>query len=197
MVKTLYEWDRWACERWFISPLVNARVHPNAVTLFTLIAAVSGALVMPQYLWLGVLLFFIGRFFDNADGGVARASNKVTKFGESFDTWTGAASLGALFFMMGSGALAFLGVAGAVLSRVLCLFVDDEKEFFNPTWLRKFPLVVELLRNELAGMPYFLLPLFAAFDCVDVFLWLTLLGNWLTIIVFTPILLKTGGKARK
>ena len=72
MLKTLYEWDRWVCERWFISPLVNAHVHPNAVTLFTLIAAVSGALVMPQYLWLGVLLFFIGRFFDNADGGVAR-----------------------------------------------------------------------------------------------------------------------------
>ena len=189
-ILTLYGWDRWLCERWVVAPLVRTDVHPNTITLFTLVTAVAGALIMPQYLWLGISLIFIGRFFDNADGGVARASNKVTGFGESFDTWTGAASFCALFIMMGSGVLVFLGIAGACLARVLCLFVEDAKEFFNPKKLHRLPLVVQLLRNELLGIPYFLLPLFAAFGGLDVYLWLTALGNWITIIVFTPILLK-------
>jgi len=188
-ILTLYGWDRWLCERWVVAPLARTGVHPNTITLFTLVTAVAGALIMPQYLWLGISLFFIGRFFDNADGGVARASDKVTKFGASFDTWTGAASFCALFIMMGNGAVVFLGVAGACLSRVLCLFVEDEKNFFNPKQLQRLPLVVELLRNELLGIPYFLLPMFAALGYLDVFLWLTALGNWATIIIFTPILL--------
>jgi len=188
-ILTLYEWDRWLCERWVVAPCARAGVHPNTITLFTLVTAVAGALIMPQYLWLGISLFFIGRFFDNADGGVARASDKVTKFGASFDTWTGAASFCALFIMMGNGAMIFLGVAGACLSRVLCLFVEDEKDFFNPKQLQRLPLVVALLRNELLGIPYFLLPMFAALGYMDVFLWLTALGNWATIIIFTPILL--------
>ncbi len=63
------------------------------------------------------------------------------------------------------------------------------KEFFNPKKLQHLPLVVELLRDELLGIPYFLLPMFAAFGYMDGFLWLTALGNWATIIIFTPILL--------
>ena len=61
-------WDVKIAVKYLVPVTASAFPYPNMITLFTLILAVAGVLVMPNYLMAGVTLFFLGRFLDNVDG---------------------------------------------------------------------------------------------------------------------------------
>ena len=59
---------------------------PNIITLISLIVSLIGVYyIQLKYYKLGALLFFVGYFFDCADGIFARKYNMTTKFGDYFD----------------------------------------------------------------------------------------------------------------
>ena len=59
---------------------------PNIITLISLIVSLIGIYYIQfKYYKLGALLFFVGYFFDCADGIFARKYNMMTKFGDYFD----------------------------------------------------------------------------------------------------------------
>ncbi len=110
-------WDVKIAANYLVPMTASAFPYPNMITLFTLILAVAGVMIMPSHLLPGVMVFFLARFLDNVDGEVARVTGQTSKFGASFDKFTGAVSFFLLFLVMGEGYLAYLGAAGAVLSR--------------------------------------------------------------------------------
>ena len=61
-------WDVKIAVKYLVPVTASAFPYPNMITLITLILAVAGVLVMPNYLMAGVTLFFLGRFLDNVDG---------------------------------------------------------------------------------------------------------------------------------
>jgi len=61
-------------------------LSPNVLTaIATIISLLSGIAFYMRILWGGVLLIFLGGFFDMLDGAVARASGRVTRFGAVLD----------------------------------------------------------------------------------------------------------------
>ena len=59
---------------------------PNILTTISLILSIVGLwLYTKKYVLTGIALFFIGYFFDCADGNFARTYNMQTKFGDYFD----------------------------------------------------------------------------------------------------------------
>lgn len=121
--------------------LAPTGLHPNHVTLISLILALAGAALFADGRWpaaaLGAGLFVLARFLDHVDGCLAVAAAKKTRFGYYFDYVTGALSYGALFLGLGIGlangplgnwalALGGAGVAAAVVAAVLNLDLDRE-----------------------------------------------------------------------
>lgn len=90
-----------------VRPLVNTWVHPNHITLVTLILALIGAgmLAVPDttYQNWGALIFVLARFGDHFDGELARQSGKKSRAGYLFDYITGGISHGVLFLGIGFG----------------------------------------------------------------------------------------------
>lgn len=67
--------------------LALSRIHPNVLTFIGLLINVGAAwlLAMGQFRWAGVVIICAG-LFDMVDGRVARATNRVTRFGGFFDS---------------------------------------------------------------------------------------------------------------
>lgn len=89
----------------FVKLLVNTRVAPNQVTLFSFALAVGAAgglalLRWPYGLWAGVALFELSYVFDKVDGMLARARGTASTSGQLLD-----------FLMDEIKALALLGAA--------------------------------------------------------------------------------------
>ena len=80
------------------SALGSLGIHPNALTLLGLLPAVVAALLSAsgQFLAAGLVLL-VGAPFDALDGAVARAMNKVSRFGAFLDSTTDRYSEGFLF----------------------------------------------------------------------------------------------------
>ena len=83
-----------------------ARISPNVLTFMGLLINVVAALLFGyatadnqrrMFFYAGLVIFGAG-FFDLVDGRVARASNKVTRFGAFFDSVLDRYSDAALFF---------------------------------------------------------------------------------------------------
>lgn len=122
--------------------LAATGLHPNHVTLISLVLALTGAVLFAEgqrlTASLGAGLFVLARFLDHVDGCLAAAANKKSRFGYYFDYATGALSYGALFLGIGIGladgalgawALA-LGVAGAIAAAVSAVLnLDLDREF--------------------------------------------------------------------
>jgi len=69
--------------------LIKNKIHPNIVTLFSLLfAVVSGFLYLEQIYWLGGLSFIIALILDSTDGRVARGTNTYSDFGAKLDAWS-------------------------------------------------------------------------------------------------------------
>jgi CDP-diacylglycerol--glycerol-3-phosphate 3-phosphatidyltransferase len=64
-----------------------SRIHPNVLTLFGLVINLYAAVLLAngQFRWAGGVIIFAG-LFDMVDGRVARATNRVTRFGGFFDS---------------------------------------------------------------------------------------------------------------
>ena len=81
-------------KNWFLKLLVpiidffvKRRLNPNHFTTLGLILSIPAAyLFATGYLRLGGVLMLIGGIFDIIDGKVARATNRVTKFGALYDS---------------------------------------------------------------------------------------------------------------
>jgi len=67
--------------------LALSRIHPNVLTFIGLLINVGAAwlLAVGQFRWAGVVIICAG-LFDMVDGRVARATNRVTRFGGFFDS---------------------------------------------------------------------------------------------------------------
>lgn len=67
--------------------LALSRIHPNVLTFLGLLINVGAAwlLAVGQFRWAGVVIIGAG-LFDMVDGRVARATNRVTRFGGFFDS---------------------------------------------------------------------------------------------------------------
>ena len=140
--------------------LAACRVHPNAVTAFTLILALAAAWLFADggqgaANW-AAGLFVLSRFLDHLDGELARLTNTSSKLGYYLDYASGAFSYGALFLgialglskgSLGSWALALGALAGllALIAALLNISLDrledlDEGEAVGYPGLAGFEL---------------------------------------------------------
>jgi CDP-diacylglycerol---glycerol-3-phosphate 3-phosphatidyltransferase len=74
-----------------MQPVVNSfvkhRLNPNLLTTLSLIICVVAALTYARgVLYLAGIFLLLGGIFDMVDGAVARASNRVTRFGALLDS---------------------------------------------------------------------------------------------------------------
>jgi len=66
--------------------LAKVGISPNTMTILSLLAAiVSGYAYAAKQLVSGVLMMVLMGFLDMLDGAIARAANKETRFGATFD----------------------------------------------------------------------------------------------------------------
>ena len=116
-----------------VSPAVRARVRsaitpiavgagrlgltPNALTVVGFLIAVGAAVAASQQAWLlTAFLVIFGGSFDMLDGGLARAQNRVTRFGAFLDSTLDRWGEGVVYIGIVAGASAAGFVAGAVLA---------------------------------------------------------------------------------
>ncbi len=77
--------------KYFVKPIVNIlvkiKIHPNLVTLLSLILGIVAFLFYWQGIfWAGAIFLFLCGIFDTFDGEIARQTNKVTKIGGFLDS---------------------------------------------------------------------------------------------------------------
>ena len=66
--------------------LCRAKVTPNQITVVAfLVALVSAYFVVKGQLWIGICVWWCGRFFDGLDGIYARYSSMTSLFGSYLD----------------------------------------------------------------------------------------------------------------
>jgi len=86
--KTMFE-DLKESTRDVLSPLAGkiTEINPNTLTLFGLLLSLVSAIFFAkrELLWAGAFLLASG-FFDALDGLVARANNRITRFGGFLDS---------------------------------------------------------------------------------------------------------------
>jgi CDP-diacylglycerol---glycerol-3-phosphate 3-phosphatidyltransferase len=117
----------------FVSPETRARVRravtpialgagrlgltPNALTIIGFLIAIGAAVAAGYGAWLlAAFLVIFGGSFDMLDGGLARAQNRVTRFGAFLDSTLDRWGEGVVYIGIVAGASAAGYVAGAVLA---------------------------------------------------------------------------------
>jgi len=117
----------------FVSPQMRARVRgavapialglgrvgltPNALTVIGFLIAALAAATAAAQAWLpAALLVIVGGSFDMLDGGLARAQNRVTRFGAFLDSTLDRWGEGVVYIGIVAGASAAGFVAGALLA---------------------------------------------------------------------------------
>ncbi len=86
--------------------LVPLRIHPNAVTGFTMVCACSALWLYAQgeALWhWGAVFFVVAMFLDHVDGQLARATGKTSRLGYHLDHIASAMTYATVFIGMGLG----------------------------------------------------------------------------------------------
>ena len=79
-------------------PLVNTKIKPITVTLWSVIAAIIGACLLSfgksMEVWIaGVFFLYLWNLLDGVDGNLARCQNTCSKQGELWDAFGGYAAL--------------------------------------------------------------------------------------------------------
>lgn len=77
--------------KYFVKPIVNIlvkmKIHPNLVTLLSLLLGIVALLFYWQGIfWAGAIFLFLCGIFDTFDGEIARQTNRVTKIGGFLDS---------------------------------------------------------------------------------------------------------------
>ena len=143
--------------------LFHPRVHPNALTLLgTAISLVAAADFAAGELRRGATLAALGGLFDLADGVVARAQGRATRFGAFLDsTLDRLVDLALLFGLAlhyaGSGERAWAWIAGAALAgSVLTSYAKARAEHWLPEltggWLERAERIVLLIAGGVLGL---------------------------------------------
>jgi phosphatidylglycerophosphate synthase len=92
---------------WLIRPLVNTWVHPNHLTILSLIVGVSAAAVFAfggiQNAGLAALLYMLAVFLDHTDGELARMAGKTSRLGHILDFLVGSTIYTLMFIGVGWG----------------------------------------------------------------------------------------------
>ncbi len=60
-------------------------IHPNHITILSVVFAVFGAYFLFLQEWIGLLFFLFSFLFDGLDGAIARSKNITSKFGAYMD----------------------------------------------------------------------------------------------------------------
>ena len=90
---------------------------PNALTVIGFLISAAAAVVAAQQAWVAAAaLVIFGGSFDMLDGGLARAQNRVTRFGAFLDSTLDRWGEGVVYIGIVAGASAAGYVAGAVLA---------------------------------------------------------------------------------
>ena len=98
---------------------------PNTLTITGFLISILAAAVAANGAWVGAaLLVVFGGSFDMLDGGLARAQNRVTRFGAFLDSTLDRWGEGVVYIGIVAGASAAGYVAGAVLAALaaVCSF---------------------------------------------------------------------------
>ncbi len=166
-------WDQQLAQR-LVAPFRNTPLHPNHLTLLTLIlgqyAAWTFAFAM-DLAWLAALSYMLAVFSDHLDGELARLSGKTTRFGHDFDFITGGLNYTALFIGIGIGlqehwALLLGLAAGLCNPAILMLRMRMERRFgarsvahpaFAGFEIEDFIYLIGPI-TWLAGIVYFFIP---------------------------------------
>jgi phosphatidylglycerophosphate synthase len=70
-----------------VSMLIKSGIHPNMITILSLVLAIIAFLFYKQGIfWAGAILLFFCGMFDTFDGEIARQTNKVTQIGGFLDS---------------------------------------------------------------------------------------------------------------
>jgi len=77
--------------KYFVKPivglLIRMKIHPNIITLLSLILGIVAFLFYWRgAFWAGAIFLFLCGIFDTFDGEIARQTNKVTKIGGFLDS---------------------------------------------------------------------------------------------------------------
>ena len=97
------------------------RATPNALTVLSaLITVVAGVLIATHHLIIGGIVVLFASVFDILDGALARATNRVTKFGAALDSTLDRFAEGVLFvaliwFYSDKGSPVGAGLAGVAM----------------------------------------------------------------------------------
>jgi CDP-diacylglycerol--glycerol-3-phosphate 3-phosphatidyltransferase len=84
-----------------IAVLSRTPVTPNALTVFSLLVTlVAGALIVTQHLLIAAFVVMFASVFDIFDGALARATNRVTKFGAALDSTLDRMAEGVIFLSL-------------------------------------------------------------------------------------------------
>ena len=146
--------------RVLVRPLARTSLHPNHVTAFTALLALTGAGLIasanPVAMNWGAGLFVLSRFLDHFDGELARQSGRTSALGYLLDYLAGGISYAALFVGMAvalyQGPLGMWVVALGVLGGVSAL---------ASVWLN---MAIDRTRDTGAAVGY---PAFAGFELED------------------------------
>jgi phosphatidylglycerophosphate synthase len=128
-----------------VRPLVGTRLHPNHVTMLSLLtglaaAALYGTADRQAANW-GAALYVLTNLLDHADGELARLAGKASVAGGFFDRLTDLVVRASLFMGMGLGLRTGLLGHWAMLAGVAAA----------ATFVVTFALRTELARREVAG----------------------------------------------
>jgi archaetidylinositol phosphate synthase len=181
-------WDQ-SLARFIVRPLAKTHIHPNHLTVGTLVLGISSASLFamgdPRYRGLAALLYMLAVFSDHMDGELARMSGKLSRFGHHFDYIVGGINYTLLFIGIGIGlystfgkGMLALGIAGGMANPfTLYLRITMENTFGkaaveHPTFARfEIEDAIYLIGpiTWFAGVLYFFIP-FAA-GSVGYLLW--------------------------
>lgn len=181
-------WDQ-SLARIIIKPFVKTRLHPNHLTLGTLLLGISSAVLFAsgnsRLCGVAAFLYMLAVFSDHMDGELARLSGKSSNFGHKFDYIVGGINYTLLFIGIGIGLYPVygtwaltLGIAGGMANPfTLWIRMAMEKSFGkeaveHPAFARfEIEDAIYLIGpvTWIAGILYFFIP-FAA-GSVGYLLW--------------------------
>lgn len=106
MSDTQMPWDQ-RLARMVVAPLADTAVHPNHLTVLSLLAGLAAGAVFAtgseHACDAAAALFMLAVFLDHTDGELARITGRTSRFGHHFDYLVGSAIYTALFIGLGLG----------------------------------------------------------------------------------------------
>lgn len=168
--------EEWAVKigRIFGTPLAKgiarlpAKVHPNVVTVFSLLfATIAAFFFFNNQLIYGAIFFFISYVFDTADGALARLTNTQSELGKKLDFYVDI--LGNIFMYFGLWYSQFYlygqwFIGGAIIAAHYMVITFGYMFIKNRTYKTIFPNICSYYSAADEGiLTFFFVPILAFF----------------------------------